>query len=468
MLIRDAELDGRRVSVRIAGGCIAAIDTDLPARDDPVVEAGGGALLPGLQDHHLHLYALAARRESVSCGPPDVRDAEGLSQVLVAASKRSAGWLRGVGYHESVAGDIDRGWLDEQLGDRPVRIQHRGGRLWILNSAALDQLAPTAADPLERIDGRLTGRIYDADAWLRDRLGSQRPALGSISRQLARHGITGVTDTTPQNDLDALQAFAAAQASGALLQNLRMMGGAALDTAEHANSDRLRAAAHKVHLLESRLPGFEACCAAVRRSHAVDRGVAFHCVTRTELVFALGVLREAGSRPGDRIEHASITPLELIPLFHDLGLTVVTQPGLVLSRGDRYLADVDSDDQRDLYRLRSFVDADIALAGSSDAPFGEPDPWTAMQAAVERRTLEGRTLGAGEAVSPEQALALYTSPLDDPGMAAPPIARGAVADLCLLDRGWATARTDLSAVRVRLTLRGGEPIYEARNLRAAP
>ena len=61
LLIRDAELDGRRVDVRCAGGLVAEIGERITRRPgDEVLEAGGGALLPGLHDHHLHLLAMAA------------------------------------------------------------------------------------------------------------------------------------------------------------------------------------------------------------------------------------------------------------------------------------------------------------------------------------------------------------------------------------------------------------------------
>ncbi len=461
VLIRNAELNGLRVSVRIADGKVAAIGQGLPDAGGPLFDAQGGALLPGLHDHHLHLHALAARRNSVRCGPPDVSNADTLSLRLVELDRHSAGWLRGVDYHESVAGDIDRDWLDERLPRRPARIQHRGGRLWVFNSAALAQLDPGPTDPLERKNGRLTGRLYDGDAWLRERMGATRPSLADVSRELAGYGITGVTDTTPQNGPGDLQAFASAQANNELLQDLRVMGGDALHGADASASQRVQPAARKFHLLESALPDFEACCRAVRRAHAANRNVAFHCVTRTELVFVLGVLRGTGTRLGDRIEHASVTPLVLLPRFHELGLAVVTQPGLVHSRGDRYLTDVDAEDRGDLYRLRAFLDAGIRLAGSSDAPFGEPNPWVAMQAAVDRRTREGRELGGAEALAPDEALALYTSPLSRPGTAAPGIRSGMPADLCVLDRGWARARASLADVRVRLTLRAGECIHRA-------
>jgi predicted amidohydrolase YtcJ len=151
---------------------------------------------------------------------------------------------------------------------------------------------------------------------------------------------------------------------------------------------------HKFHLHDADLPELSEVCAAIEASHAAQRPVAFHCVTRAELVFALLALREAGCIAGDRIEHAAVTPPDLLAQVAELGLTVVTQPNFIAERGDAYLRDVDSTDQPWLYRLRGFLEAGVALAGSTDAPFGDANPWKAMQAAVDRMTPAGAGIGA--------------------------------------------------------------------------
>ncbi len=468
MLIREAELHfSEMLDVRVEAGRVAEIGQGLPLRNgETLIDAQGGALLPGLRDHHLHLASLAAARDSLHCGPPQVRNAAELA-ALLAAKREGSGWLRGIGYHESVAGEIDRHWLDRVLPDRPLRIQHRGGRLWILNSAALDALvvADAGDDPLERSAGRLTGRLYDNDRWLRQRLGRQRPNLAAVSRDLASLGVTGVTDTSPNNSPAEARWLRRAQARGELLQDLLLMGDASLDglgadeDAGEGERPWLAVGAHKFHLHEAQLPDYAVVCADIRRAHEVGRGAAFHCVTRAELVFALGALREAGTMAGDRIEHASVAPPELLQEIRELNLTVVSQPGFIAERGDAYLEQVEADDRLWLYRLRGFLDAGVALAGSTDAPFGQANPWKAMQAAVERCSADGYVLGAAEAVTPEQALALFTTPLRVPGATPVRIAIGGTADLCLLQQPWSAVRGVLGAARPRLSLRAGVPIW---------
>lgn len=447
MLIRDAEIEGRGgLDARIRDGRVVQIAPGLLGEPgEGILEAEGGALLPGLHDHHLHLLSLAASLESVRCGPPRVRDRAELATVLAAAP--GDGWIRGVGYHESVAGVLDRRDLDALAGGRPLRIQHRSGRLWMLSSEACRRLGLTAGD----------GRIFDADLDLRARLAREKPPdLAPVGRLLAARGVTGVSDATVTNGPQEASILVDAAARGALPQRLRVMGGASLPRGRGFERGE-----RKLVLNEAAPPDFDALVAEVDAAHREDRGVAFHCVTRAELVLALAALEAAGAAPGDRIEHASVAPPELVQRLAEQRIRVVTQPGFVYERGDEYLTDVEPADRRWLYRGRGFLEAGVPLAGGSDAPFGEPDPWLAMGAAVERRTAAGSELAREEALTPEEALALFTSPPDAPGDPPRRVEVGAPADLCLLDRQWQHARTELSRERVRATWIRGALVHRA-------
>jgi predicted amidohydrolase YtcJ len=269
MLIRRAEVEGQHVDVRLASAQIQRIEPELAALPgESVLEAEGGALLPGLHDHHLHLFALAAALNSVRCGPPEVEDLAALSRALRAAAPRD-GWVRGVGYHESVAGVLDRDVLDRIEAQRPVRVQHRSGALWCINSAGLARLeidASTRAEGIERSpQGRVTGRLFRMDGWLRERLQVHAPpALDEASARLARYGVTGVTDATPGNAADALERLVEALESGALRQRVLLMGSHELPEAPHPELAR---GPVKLLLDERALPTFDWLCEEVRRAH---------------------------------------------------------------------------------------------------------------------------------------------------------------------------------------------------------
>src|SRR5690606_15018499 len=216
--------------VRIERGAVAGVAPSLrPAPGDEVVDGDGGALIPGLHDHHIHLLATAAATDSLAVGPPGVRDERALIAALAGADAAlpPGAWIRAVGYHESVAGDIDRVALDRAVPDRPVRVQHRGGARWILNSAAVTAIDLDHLDHLDRpgierdAAGRATGRLHRADHWLRRLLpAADPPDLAGLGRRLAAHGVTGVTDTTPYTFVEDLAPLAGAVASGALPQHV--------------------------------------------------------------------------------------------------------------------------------------------------------------------------------------------------------------------------------------------------------
>ncbi|WP_316723916.1 amidohydrolase family protein [Sphingobium sp. KCTC 72723] len=451
LLFRNAQVDGARVDVRVERGRIGAIGQLAARPGERVIEADGGALLPGLHDHHIHGAALAVARSSVACGPPDVVDADGLA---VALGQPGTGWLRGVGYHESVAGMLDVAMLDRWAHDRPVRVQHRSGRMWFLNSLAMDLLLRNTAPP-PGLD-RATGQLFDADLWLRQTLGSVPPDLSDIGRDLARMGVTGMTDMSPANDGVMAGHFAAQRDGGRLPQRVVMAGTIGLSDAPVPG---VTVGPVKLHLHENALPDFDACVAFVVHGHGLGRATAVHCTTQTELVFALAVLREAGAVAGDRIEHAGVAPDILVEQIAEMGLHVVSQPHFIAERGDRYLADVEPQDRPFLYRLGGFARAGVVLAAGSDAPYGSADPWAAMRAAVARRTAAGVTIGADEALSPEAARDLFLAdPMDLTQLRR--VTVGVPADLCLLSCSWAQARERLDADDVRMTIVGGSVVHD--------
>ncbi len=464
MRIDHAEIPGVGSGcVRIAGGRITELAPRLEAiPGEPFLDADGGALLPGLHDHHLHLLAMAAAFESVACGPPKVRDAAGLRAALMAARPGHDGWVRGVDYHESVAGPLDRVRLDAMGPDLPLRIQHRTGALWVVNAAGLAALGVGAAssdepEGLERDSaGRATGRLFRSDLWLRERIGGLAPPLDRVGRALARAGVTGVTDATPHNGPGEVALISREVERGALPQHVQWMGGVSLPDAPDGTT-----CWRKLVLDERTLRAPHALALDIAGAHDAGRPVAIHCVTRAELVVACAAIEQAGADPRDRIEHASVAPPDTLTWLARLGITVVTQPGFVYERGDRYRIDVDPNDRAWLYRCAGFDRAGVPLGAGSDAPYGAPDPWRAMQAAVDRRTMAGAALGEAEAITPERALSLFTSAPDQPGGAPRTLGIGSVADLCLLDAPWSRARERLASDSVRATFRAGRCIWDA-------
>jgi len=464
ILVRGTEVAGHAPSdVRIADGIITEIGHQLAARPgEEVLDAGGGTLLPGLCDHHLHLHSMAAAAASVQCGPPAVTGTAALARALAAARPDEHGWIRGVGYSENVAGHLDAAALDRLHADRPVRIQHRSGALWVVNTAGAQQLGLSRAvhPGIERdIRAKPTGRLWRADDWLRHQLTPARPPdLRPVGIRLAQLGMTHVTDATPDLDYATVSALSSAMSAGDLPQHVQLLG-APLGWAPPTGPRSPAAGPYKIVLADSGLPELGALAERIRTVHGSGRAVSVHCVTREALVLLLAALDDVSTQYGDRIEHAALIPAELIGRLGDLGLTVVTQPGFLAQRGDDYLRDLPASDQADLYRARSLLQGGIGCALSSDAPYGPLDPWRVIAAAVHRSTPSGQIVNPAERLSRRQALAGYLGKPDDPGGVPRRVAVGAPADLVLLRVPLAEALARPSADLVAATLIGGSVIW---------
>lgn len=406
LLIRGAIVDGARLDCRVGEGVVAALGVDLsPLPGERVVEAAGGALLPGLHDHHVHLLAAAAARVSLDLRggplpPPDQHSTGGAGD----------GWLRvvGLGDDDATRHDVDAVWRS-----RPVRVQHRSGALWILSTAAIDELGTNFSDE-ERRTGRLwreRGRVAGA----LDQL-TLAPELASLGGELAGWGVTGVTDATPDLDLDALAVLRAA-----LPQSVWSLGAVATDLPR------------KVVVTDHDDDTWGRLRAAVLAARAERRPVALHAVSRTALALVIAVLDEVGVVPGDRVEHAAVCDDLAADRLAGLGVVVVTQPSIPARRGRALLDAVDPEDRPWLWRAGGLRARGVDVVLSSDAPYGDANPWVSIALAAG---------GLPEAESPwltdqtYDARAALGSYLTDPARPAGPERRvevGAPADLCLLD-----------------------------------
>jgi predicted amidohydrolase YtcJ len=93
-------------------------------------------------------------------------------------------------------------------------------------------------------------------------------------------------------------------------------------------------------------------------------------------------------------------------------------------------------------------------------PFGQPDPWAAMRAAVHRTTPSGAVLGNDERISARTALTMFFGFPEQPTRART-LQPGEPGDLCVLSVSPETALAELDAGMVAATVIGGEIAYAA-------
>jgi predicted amidohydrolase YtcJ len=431
MLIQGATLlDGSVVDIRTGAEILDVADRLDPAVGEAVLDGAGKTVIPGLHDHHVHAYSAAAALTSVHIGPREIHGADDLRRVLADAEAGEDGWIRAVGYHEAIAGPLDRLALDDVESRIPVRVQHRSGILWTLNSAGLAAVGlPDHPD----------GRLRSADPTWSNSLARRELRLAELSCMLASYGVTGITDATPDLGVNGIVRLTEAHRHHELLQ-------------------RIWCLAPAKRILHDDSLDLDELTTWVGARHDAGGTVAVHCVTAAQLVVTIAALQAAGSRAGDRIEHAAVVPDDCMADLAALGVTVVTQPNFVAERGDQYLDDVPSDEHRQLWRLASLLKAGIPVALSTDQPFGGADPWAAMHAAVNRVTHSGAVLGPDERIPAAQALAMFFGTFDHPTHPRT-IASEQPADLCVLAASPDEVLAELDSDMVDATVVAGELVW---------
>ncbi len=424
------------------------------------VDCGGATVLPGLIDAHLHLLALAARRAHVDLSGCASVDA--VLAAVAASATKDGGWIRGEGLDESRLGRLPtRAELDRVGRGCPVRLRHRSRHASVLNTVALARLGG-----LPDVDGLVHGReaqVSRAVGPVSDDV--LAAGLAEVAVELAQQGITTVADATPRR-AGGVVPLRRAMADGTFrLRVHAMRASAGRRWPEHP---RLRPGPVKI-LVEEGPDGMRPSPVSLARRIAVAAAtgapVAVHCVGSATLVAALAAfaaLPAAYRRQRHRLEHLAECPPPLVARIARLGLTVVTNPSFVHTRGDVYRQETAREAWPWLYRARSLVDAGIVVAAGSDAPVAPVSPWLGIATARRRRTASGASLGPAERLDAAGALALYTRNAahalgdDTLGRLRP----GGPADLVVVDTDPLRASpAAVAATGVRCTMVGGAMVW---------
>jgi predicted amidohydrolase YtcJ len=496
VITMDAARPGAEV-VAIAGGRIAAVGPgallEVAGRGTRVIDCEGRAVLPGFNDAHLHLFSLVRKLLSIDVSPAAVRSIADIKEAVRRRAERMppGTWLSGTDYNEFYLTEGScptRRDLDEAAPDHPVVLSHRSLHACVLNSRALELagIGPETPEPpggrIERdlATGEPNGILVNMLAHIRRDVmppfseAEMDEGIARAGRQFLSFGITSFQDATYRNDLSRWRIIRRCQDSRRLRPRVSMMAGPetrhqfqgeAMTTGSGDSRRRLGA----VKFLLDIEPRQDELNEIALDCHRMGWQLAFHAVAESTVAAAVRALEYvdslspvAGRR--HRIEHCGECPPPLLERIRELGAVIVTQPPFIYYSGERYLATVDPAQLPWLYRIRSPLESGVVVAGSSDAPVVPHNPLVGISAAVTRRAESGQYLLPDEAVSPMQALALYTVNAaaasfeeDVKGSISP----GKLADIVVLSEDpTRVPPEEIKDIRVVMTMVGGEVAWE--------
>ena len=460
------------------------------------VDCHGGTVLPGFNDAHCHLLALAKRFINLDVTPARVHSISDIQKEIrkLARDLSPGTWISAEGYDEFhlVEKRHPTRWdLDKASQAHPVKLTHRSGHAHVLNSMALALvgISRETPDPIGGIidrdleTGEPTGLLYD----MGDYLGKRIPPLSEaqleqgiylVNQELLSSGITSVQDVSPQNDFSRWQVFQRWKEKGALKCRLSLMLG--VEGFIHCQNEGLlpRLSNNGIHLggvkiilqetMGQLTPSCEELEQIVPRIHQSNLQIAFHAVEERAVDAAcafleclLGRIPRSGHR--HRIEHCSVCKPELARRLALLGAVVVTQPAFIYYHGDRYLCTVPEQDLEYLYPVATLLKAGVKVAAGSDCPVVPLNPLVGIYAAISRRARTGETIALQQRISAPQALRLYTL---DAAYAQfrenlwGSITPGKFADLIVLNGDPLRVSTyKISDLQVKMTIIGGEIVW---------
>jgi predicted amidohydrolase YtcJ len=463
-----------------------------------VIDCGGKTLLPGFNDAHCHLFGSLRKRNTVDLSAPSVSS---IADIKAALRKRARNtpkgeWIVGSDYHEFYLAEKrhpNRRDLDEAAPEHPVVLYQRSLHACVLNSLALARAGITRESPepagavidREIESGQPSGLLLEMTGYIRQKvlppLSEKELAEGiaSLNHHYLSLGITSLGEASASNDYSRWEILKRFKDNESLKSRVLMMFGfEALSQFQErgmafgSGDSGLRLGGLKILLSEARgrlAPPLDELKKQALAAHQAGFSLAIHCVEPGTVEAAIATLEYLASRVSlagrrHRLEHVSECPPELLRRLKKLEVMVVTQPVFIYQNGERYLATVPAPRRRWLYRFKSFLDAGLVVAGSSDSPVASANPLLGIYAAVTRRAETGQVLLPEECISVPQALAMYTinaayasSEEDIKGS----IIEGKLADMVILSADPLKSPPErLKEIRVEMTIIGGKVVWE--------
>lgn len=417
-------------------------DVNAGARE-PVLDLHGRSVLPGLVDAHAHLMNLAKTRLEIRVGHVASEGDAAAVVATTAATMASGEWITGRGWDQTrwPGGAFPtRAPLDHAAPGHPVALVRVDGHAIWVNSAAL-RLAgidrhigdPTGGLVVKDADGEPTGLLVDtAQELVRAVIPApsverfERAVVDAVAECVAK-GLTGIHEMGV--DLATLAAYRRLVERGCFpFRNyVALSGRKAWAEYRERGHETIGDGRVVVGALKLWLDGALGSRGAALHAPYCDdpANVGLVLIPPEELERLLGEARDAGFQAcvhaiGDRanttaldamervgvagrrfrIEHAQVLTEADIPRFARLGV-IPSMQATHCTSDMRWVGErLGPDRLRGAYAWRSLLATGTIIAGGSDFPVEDPNPFHGLHAAVTRRPREGDHPGG----SPEQRM----------------------------------------------------------------
>jgi predicted amidohydrolase YtcJ len=490
VLLTNVEVLGEEAdSILVGKGKILSIGYEERVRMEGyggrVIDLAGSTVIPSLHDSHTHIPVLAINSIELR----GVTSLEGLRARLAKEVRSGRKFIYGRGWNERAFKERRRPtrWdIDDVTGDIPAVLVRVCGHVALLNTKALNQLLSIYGDRVKNFigleDGKPNGLVYEDGVEYALKL-VPKPTESEIQDFIRKYATEylsyGVTHVNVMSvDYELIHVIKKA------LEGIPFKVGVYItpEAAERIVSERLRdpmicgvkifadgSFGGKTASLREpyneggkgmRLLSLERFKKYLQLANSLGGQLAIHAIGDGAIDDIISYSRSLDVHGHKlRIEHASLTPPDIIEGLADLGPHVVVQPHFLVS--DWWLGDVIGPERaRWAYAFRSLAEAGLKLYGSSDHPVEPKNPYLSISAAVSRGMLQRYSYS--EALGKDQALSMY---FRDPCFGENRLKEGSEANLVVLNNNLAALHGyDAGALRPLLVFSSGRIAYVSNDI----